>query len=246
MHMETTLTLNATPRMDHGKGPARRLRASGKLPAVMYGPDHAARAIAVEPRDIKTILAAPLGRNTVVTVSVEGTRTLAMLKGYSYHPLSRALEHADFYTVAVGRKITVQVPFLATGKSKGVATQGGILRQVYRTLPVLCTPDRIPAKLEADVTALELGQALHVRDLQLPEGVAVKLDAGQTVVSIVAPEKEERAAEAAPGATPAAGAAPAAGAKDAKAPAAGAKDAKAPAAGAKDAKAPAKDAKKKK
>ncbi|MBI5516200.1 MAG: 50S ribosomal protein L25 [Deltaproteobacteria bacterium] len=245
--METTLTLNATPRDQHGKGPARRLRASGKLPAIMYGPGETARSIAVDPKDIKAILAAPLGRNTVVTVSVEGSRTLAMLKGYAYHPLTRALEHADFYTVAVGRKIIVPVPFHTTGKSKGVATQGGILRQIYRTLPVLCTPDKIPAKIEADVTALELGQALHVRDLALPEGVAVKLDAGQTVVSIVAPEKEERAAEAAPGAAgaaPGAAAPAAAGAKDAKAPAAGAKDAKA--APAKDAKAaPAKDKKKK-
>jgi large subunit ribosomal protein L25 len=225
----TSITVTATTRSATGKGPARRVRNEGKLPAVAYGPGEEGHSIAIYAKDVKAILNAPLGRNTVVTLSVDGVTSLALLKSYEYHPVTRALEHADFYKVTLDRKIVVRVPFILTGKSKGVATQGGLLRQIYRELPVVTTPDKIPAKIEADVTNLELGQSLHVRELGLPDGVTVKLDAGQTVASIVAPEKEEKAA-AAPGA--AAAPAAAAPAKDAKA-AAPAKDAKAAAPAAK-------------
>lgn len=113
------------------------------------------------------------------------------------------------------------MPFVLTGKSKGIANEGGILRQIYRSLPVVTTPDKIPAKIEGDISNLGLGESLHVTKLILPEGVSIKLDASQTIVSIVAPEKDTEAAkaaaapEAAPkGAAAAKGAAPA---KDAKA-----------------------------
>jgi large subunit ribosomal protein L25 len=228
--MDTSITIKATKRSGHGKGPARRLRAAGKLPAVVYGPGHDAHSIVVEPKDVKQILSAPLGRNTVVTLDIDGASQLAMLKSFDYHPLTRDMEHADFYTVQLERPIIIEVPFSTTGKAKGVA-EGGILRQVFRKLPVKCTPDKIPSKLEIDVSNVGLNEALHVRELPLPEGATVMLDAGQTIVSVVAPEKE-RAEEkaAAPGAAaPAAGAAaaPAAGAAKGAAPAG-----KAPAAGA--------------
>jgi large subunit ribosomal protein L25 len=218
----TSITVSASKRPNHGKGAARRTRAEGKVPAIVYGPAEASRAIAVNAKDVKAILGAPLGRNTVVTLDVEGTTSLAMLKAYEHHPLTRDVVHADFYTVKLDRAVVVPVPFVLTGKSKGVAVDGGVLRQIFRTLFVRCTPDKIPAKIELDVTNVGLGESLHVRDITLPEGVAIKLDAGQTVASVVAPEKEEVKA-AVPGA-PVAAAAPAG--KDAKA-AAPAKDAKA-------------------
>lgn len=238
----TTITLQGKARTGSGKGPAGRVRARGSLPAIVYGPGAPARSIEINPRDVRSILASPLGRNTLVTLSIDGQSTLALLKNYEHHPLTREVLHADFYTVTLDRPITVQVPFLLTGKSKGVATQGGILRQIFRTLPVQTTADKIPARIEADVTALELGQSLHVRELTLPAGVTVKLDQGQTIVSVVAPEKDEArgAGEAAAAAaTPAAGAAPAgkaAAAPAGKAAAPAAKDAKAAAPAAKDAK----------
>lgn len=226
----TSITIQATTRSNTGKGPARRTRGEAKVPAVMYGPGDKGHPIAITAKDVKAILASPLGKNTVVTLSLEGKSTLALLKSFDHHPLTREIRHADFYTVTLDRKILVRVPFVLTGKAKGVATEGGVLRQVYRDLPVLTTADKVPSKIEADVTNLGLGQSFHVKELTLPEGVSVKLDPGQTVASIVAPEKEEAKA-----ATP--------GAPAAAAAAAPAKDAKA--APAKDAKAPAKDAKKK-
>jgi large subunit ribosomal protein L25 len=224
--MQTTISLKSTRREAGGKGPARRLRAAGKLPAIVYGPGHESVAVAVDPKDVLTILNAPLGRNTVVTLEIDGKGQLAMLKTFEYHPLTRELEHADFYTVALDRAIIVEVPLHTTGKPKGVA-EGGILRQVYRKVPVKCTPDKIPAHLDIDVTNLELGSGLHARELPLPPGVTIMLEPGQTIVSVVAPEKEEKVAgpEAA-AAVPGAPAAP--GAPGAAAPAAGAA---APAAG---------------
>lgn len=210
MAMQTAITVKATKRSASGKGPARRLRAAGKLPAIVYGPGHEAMGIAVDPKDVRTILNAPLGRNTVVTLTIDGESQLAMLKSFEYHPVTRAIEHADFYTVRLERPIVVEVPFTTTGRAKGVATGGGVLRQVFRKLPVKCTPDKIPAHIEVDVTNLELNASIHVRELPLPEGVTVMLDPSQTVVTVVAPEeREERGAAPAAGAAPAGAAAPA-------------------------------------
>jgi large subunit ribosomal protein L25 len=232
----TSITIQSITRTNTGKGPARRTRAQGKLPAVMYGPGDVGHPIAVDAKDVKAILASPLGKNTLVTLAFEGRSTLALLKAVEHHPLTREIRHADFYTVTLDRKIVVRVPFVVKGKAKGVASEGGILRQIFRELPVITTADKIPSKIEVDVTTLGLGESLHVRDLNLPEGVAVKLDANQTVVSVVSPEKDDGKG-AASGAQAEAKAAPA---KDAKA--AAAKDTKAAPA---KAAAPAKDAKKK-
>jgi large subunit ribosomal protein L25 len=172
-----------------------------------------------------------------------------MIKDYTYHPVTRALEHVDFVQVKLDQEVMVELPLIFTGKPIGL-TQGGIIRQVYRTVPIRSLPDKIPVKVEVDITHLELGEHVATKDLKLPEGVKVRLPDEQTLIAIVTPEKDRSAEEAAaaavpgaPGAAPVAGAVPAAGA----APAAGAKDAKggaAPAAAAAAA-APAKDAKKK-
>jgi large subunit ribosomal protein L25 len=218
----TSITIQASARTAGGKGPAGRVRAGGKVPAIVYGPGEKGRAIAVEAKDIRAILHSPLGGNTVVTLTVDGHTQLALLKSFDHDPMTRGVVHADFYSVSLDRPITVQVPFVLTGKSKGIANEGGILRQIFRSLPVVTTPDKIPAKIEGDITNLGLGESLHVRELVLPAGVAIKLDGSQTVVSIVAPEKDTEVAKV-PGAPEAKAAAPAG--KDAKAPAA--KDAKA-------------------
>ena len=220
--------VTAQPRNEHGKGAARRLRKTGIVPAVAYGKDLAATSLQLSPKEILTVLKSERGQNTVLQMKVEGGNDmLVMIKSYSYHPVSRSLEHIDFVEVKLDRQVEVEVPLVANGKAVGVAA-GGILRQVFRTLPVRCLPDRIPLKLECDVTALELGEHIATKDIAVPEGVEVRLAPELTIVAVVAPEKD-RSEDAA--ATPgAAAAAPAAGGK---APAAGDKKAE-----------PAKDAKK--
>ncbi len=224
--MTTMQTLTAKPRTPAGKGETRRLRSAGQVPAIAYGKGLTATALAIAPKDVLTILRSEKGKNTVVQLKVEGQADLlAMIKDYSYHPLTRSLEHVDFVQVKLDQPVTVDVPLITHGKAAGV-TLGGILRQVYRTLPISCLPEAIPLKIEHDVTNLSLNEAAATKDLTLPPGVTVLLPAEQTVVSVVAPEKD-RTEDVAPVAG-AAAAAPAAGAAGAKAPAAAApaKDAK--------------------
>ncbi len=216
-------SLKAQNRNAAGKGAARRLRREGFVPAIAYGKGRPTTAISVSPKDVTAVLKTELGRNSVVELDLAGQKMLAMIRDYTLHPLQRDLEHVDFIEVHLDKPVDVDVPLIPRGKAVGVTT-GGVLRVVYRTVPVRCLPDKIPAKLEADVTHLELGMHVATKELKLPEGVVVRLPAEQTLIAVVAPEKEEvveavPGAAAAPGAVPVAGAAPAA---PGAAPAAGA------------------------
>lgn len=230
-------TLKAHPRAPAGKSEARRLRRTGVVPAIAYGKSLPSTPIAVAPKEVATILRSDRGKNTVLELELEGKKLLAMIRDFALHPVKRELEHVDFIEVKLDKPVDVQVPLFATGKAVGVV-KGGVLRIVHRTVPVRCLPDRIPVKLETDVTHLELGQHVSTQDLKLPEGVVVRLAPEQTLVSVVAPEKEVE--EVAPGAAGVPGAVPAGGSVAPGAPGA---PAAAPAAA--DA-APAKEEKKKK
>ena len=237
------IEVTAKSRTANGKTAAARVRAEGQVPAVAYGHDFPATALSVDPKSIVAILANERGKNNVLKMDIDGKKNiLVMVKDYTFHPIKRSLTHVDFVEVRLDKPVDVQIPLFTTGKAVGV-TAGGMLRQVYRTIPVRCVPDRIPLKIEVDVTHLKLGEHIATKDLSLGEGVKARLPEEQTLVAVVAPEKERAEDEVSTSpAAAAAGAAPAAGAA---APAAGAaaagKDAKA-AAPAKDA---GKDAKKK-
>lgn len=211
------IPLKAQPRKTGGKSEARRVRRSGLVPAVAYGPGFPSTSIAVPPKEVASVLRSELGKNTVIELDLDGTKHLAMIRDFSLHPVERSLEHVDFIEVKLDRPVDVEVPLFATGKPVGV-TKGGVLRIVYRLVPIRCLPNQIPLKLEADVTNLELGEHIASQDLKLPEGVTVRTPPTQTLISIVAPEKEVEETPA-----PGAGAAAAAAAPGAAAPAADAK-----------------------
>jgi large subunit ribosomal protein L25 len=208
-------TLKAQSRAVGGKSEARRVRRSGFVPAIAYGKDLASMPIAVAPKEVAAILKSELGKNTVIKLDLDGKNFLAMIREFTVHPVERSLEHVDFVEVKLDRPVDVDVPLIPIGKAVGVA-KGGVLRVVHRVVPVRCLPDRIPVKIETDVTHLELGEHVATKDLKLPDGVTVRLAAEQTLVAVVAPEKEVE--EVVPGAVAAAGAAAVPGA----APAAGA------------------------
>jgi large subunit ribosomal protein L25 len=238
-------TLKAEVRTSGGKGPARQLRMKGLIPAVFYGPGKSPASLTVSPAEVTKLLGGEYGRNQIVTLEFGGAKELAVVRDLEVDPLSRKILHVDFYSVSRDRAVKTKVPFLATGRAAGVAA-GGVLRVIYRHLPVIGAPDKIPAKIEVDVASLEMHQAIRVKDLPLPAGVTVAYPPERPVVSVETKEKEiVEEGEAVPGAA----GAPVAGAA-AAAPAAAGKDAKAaPAAkGAPAAKAaaPAKDDKKKK
>lgn len=220
----TTQTLAAKPRQAAGKGAARRLRQGGLVPAVAYGKGLPATAIAVGPKEVAAILRSELGKNTLIELDLDGKKLLAMIKDFTVHPLARSLEHVDFVEVKLDHPVDVEVPLVTTGKAVGVA-KGGVLRIVHRMVPVRCLPNVVPVKITTDVTHLELGEHIATQDLKLPEGVIVRLAPTQTLVAVVAPEKEVEEAPA-PGAAVAATAAAGAAAPAAAGAAAPAADAK--------------------
>jgi large subunit ribosomal protein L25 len=226
------IKLNATRRDQSGKGPSRRLRKDAQIPAIAYGRDLAATSIAVSPKALLSVLTSPHGQNAVVELDVKGADKLTvMVRDYSYHPVTRDLLHADFLQIKLDQPVDVEVPFVCTGKAKGLVL-GGVLQQVFRQIPIRALPEKIPVNVEVDVTELDINESLKASQIKLQDGVVVRLPPDQTVVVVAAPEKttEEETAKAAPGAPggPAAAAAPAAGAK-AGAAAAPAKAAAAPA-----------------
>jgi large subunit ribosomal protein L25 len=218
------IKVTASRRDGSGKGAARRLRNEGRIPAVAYGKGLPTQSLAIAPDAIKSVLASARGRNTVVTLDVDGKAGLTvLLSDFQYHPVTRQLLHADFQQIHLDQPVNVEVPLELTGKAAGVVA-GGTLRQVFRKLPIRCLPGQIPVKIGYDVTELALDGHVPVKDLALPEGVSVRLPAEQTVASVVteivraeeevAPVAGAVAAAAAPGAAaPAAGAAAAAPAK---------------------------------
>ena len=219
------------------------------IPAVVYGRhSKTAQHIAVDPVEIKQAVAAPARLNTLIQLKLDGQgEKLVLLKDFQLDPVSRQMLHADFLEVREGERVKVKVPLVLVGKPVGVLA-GGILSQAVRQIEVLALPTAIPDKIEVDVSHLKMAQALHINDVKLPEGIAVKPTVNFTVAVVSVPEKEEVVApppteEAVPGAegAPAAegskptapGAAPPAGEAKAAAPAPAAGKGAAPAAPAK-------------
>jgi len=176
--------IEAIIRAGRGKGEARQLRRDGRIPAVAYGSGLKPLSISVSPIPIAELLKGKFGRNTLIELNVDGQKPLAALLGeFQYDPVTRALKHADFLHVRMDRPIEVSVPVNFTGRAAGVVL-GGVLQQIFRTLPLSCTPDSIPASIEHDITLLEKGGFVTVADLQLPAGVQVRMPATQRLAVI--------------------------------------------------------------
>ena len=223
-----TRPLNAKIRTGSGKGPARRTRMAGMVPAVVYGP-HLEKplTISVDAKETKAAIRTPKHMNTVLGLNVEGKQITVLLKEFQLDPVSKELLHVDFIDVRENEQVKVKIPLVLVGKAEGV-TNGGILSQIRRDLEVWSLPGAIPEKIEADVTALKITGSLHINEVKLPAGVTVKSSFNFTIAVVTAPEIEkvvEVAAVAAVGADGKPVAAPAAG--DAKAGDAKAADGKA-------------------
>src|ERR1700722_14731939 len=167
--MMEIIKLTATPRPLSGKGPSRRLRKTAQIPAVAYGRELAATTLAISPKALLSVLTSPHGKNSVLELDVEGGDKLTvMVRDYAYHPLTRELMHADFLQIKLDQPIDVEVPFVCTGKAKGLVS-GGILQQVFRRIPVRALPERIPVSVEVDVTDLDMNESLKANQIKLPE-----------------------------------------------------------------------------
>lgn len=201
-----TMTLQAEVRTESGKGPARRLRLSGKVPAVVYGPGIQPTALTVNPTELLKGLRSKRGRNVAYDLTFGGKTALVMVRDVAVDPVTRELLHVDFLSVAPEKPVVVTVPLATTGRAKGVV-KGGQLNVTLRTVPLLSPPKVIPEEILLDVSGLDLGDLIAVKDLVLPEGVSSTLPADRTLVSVT---ENRRAIAAAEAAAAAAAAAPAA------------------------------------
>ena len=203
-------TLEAVKRSDKGKNEARRHRAAGRLPAVVYGTVKDGKApvgvpVTVDPKGLLRILHSDSGVNTLITLKLDGGSTQVLVKEYQLDPVTHALLHADFYQLAMDKAIVVTVPVLIRGESKGVKVQGGLLDFVTREIQVECLPANIPEHIDVDVSELELHGSIRLRDIASGDKWKAVTDGDTMLVHVVMPKAEESAtAAAAEGAAPAA------------------------------------------
>ena len=184
--------VEAQPRPDssRGKNEARRLRASGRVPAVVYGAKKKTLAVSVDPKQITRILASESGHNTIFDLQVDGEKGKVMIVDWQFDPLKGKLLHIDLKRIAMDEKIRVTVPIHCVGEAAGVKQQGGILDQVLREVEIECLPGDIPSHIDADVSHLEFGVVLRVKDL--PHGGTIKFitDEDQTIAHITSVKEE--------------------------------------------------------
>ena len=196
--------LNVEIRDQAGKGVARKLRAAGRIPGICYGKHDAPVAVSLEASALRRLLAASdAGLNTIISITGGGDLSgkQVLVRELQRDPVRGDYLHADFYTVDVTQTVDISVPIHIIGKATGVEFGGGVLDQALRELDLTCLPLAIPKEIVVDVTAIELGQSLHVRDIALPEGVELRSDGDLSVLSVVAASKaeEETPAEGAEG-----------------------------------------------
>ena len=180
-------TLTARPRSERGKNAARALRRSGRIPAVSYGHGEETRSLTVDALELEKLLGSISVENTLIELQVEGGDTSrALIREVQHHPFKPVVLHIDFYQVHAGERLTLQIPVRLVGTPVGVVDQGGVLDQVLYELDIECLPANIPATAELDVSGLDIGDSLRIRDIRLPD-VEILNDEDLTVCSVTAP-----------------------------------------------------------
>ena len=187
--------LAAEDRADAGKGAARRLRAAGRVPAVVYGHGSAPRPVSIDARELGHAMRTDAGANVLLELQVGSARHLALAKEVQRHPVRGTFTHVDFLIVRRGEKVTVAVPVHLVGEAPGVK-EGGIADQDLYQLQVEAEVTAVPEVVEADVSGLAIGDVLRVGDLKAPAGATILDDPEAPVVSVVPPTVEPVAEEA--------------------------------------------------
>ena len=191
-------TLEAKKRDGRGKNEARRLRVSGRIPAVVYGARREGQApegipVAVDPTEVLRILHSESGANTLINLKLDGGESRVMVRDYQLDPVTHQLLHADFYQLAMDKAIVVSVPVVVKGESAGVKQQGGLLDFVTREIQVQCLPTDIPEHIDIDVSELMLHQSIRVKDVAASPKWKAVTDGETMLVHIVMPKAEESA-----------------------------------------------------
>ena len=200
-----SVALKAYPRSQVQRAEVTKLRRAGRVPATIYGRQAKPQNLEISAKEISDLIHHSVSENLLVDLSVESdarSKRLALVKEIQHHPLDGKVLHVDFHEVAENEKVTVLVPVETTGEAAGVKTGGGTLEHVLFKLKVRCLPKDLPEQIVIDVTALEIGKAVHLGEIKAPEGVEILGDKHITVVAVAAPRAEEEvvATEAVPAA----------------------------------------------
>lgn len=188
------LDLTATMRTSVGNSPSRALRRKGNIPAVLYGPGSESVSLSISSLDLERALKKASVSQIVFNMSVQNAQTgsrTAMIKDLQIHPMSRKFLHVDFYEISKDRKITVDVPVVVKGKSKGIE-EGGMLQIIRRDIEVLCLPFDVPKSIQIDITDLEIGDSIHVKDLKIDGNVEIPAETNYTILTILSTKSEEK------------------------------------------------------
>ena len=196
--MATQVKLTASRRTGIGRSAVRKLKATGAVPAVIYGSKAEPEPLQVSKREISALLSHAAGENILVELEIagEGTNRLAMVQEVQHAPIGGDVLHIDFHAVSMDEVIEADVPLEPTGTANGVKNFGGLLEQSLRSLSIECLPRDLPDIISVDVSALNIGDSIHVRDIQLPSGVTATNPAELTVFSVLAPTVVEEVAPA--------------------------------------------------
>lgn len=189
--MAKQVKLSATRRSGIGRSAVRKIKAQGAVPAVIYGGKSQPESLQVSKRDISNILSHASGENVLVELEIEGEAgRVALMQEVQHSPLGGDILHVDFHAISMDEMIEADVPLEPTGIPEGVKTFGGLLEQNIRSLEIECLPKDLPDFISVDVSNLNIGDSIHVRDLPLPEGVTTRVQPDLTAFSVVAPTVE--------------------------------------------------------
>ena len=188
--------LKADIREELGKEANRKLRAQGLIPGVVYKKGSKALSLKVDTKKFFNILHTSAGENVIITLQIkEKEDKTVIIKEIQYDPVREDMFHVDFHEISLTEKITVNIPIEPKGEPEGVKTDGGILDHPLKELEIECLPTQIPERIDVRVENLKIGDAIRVKDLDIPEGITVLNDPEITVLSVVPPRVEEEPEE---------------------------------------------------
>src|ERR1035437_3539358 len=179
------ITLEAEPRPMSSKGSLKTMRVKGRIPGVAYGDDGASVTLSIDEKSIQEILKSKGGRNALITLKIGVASHPVLIKEIQRHPITRDLWHVDFHRISLTKKIETKVPVHVKGEAPGVKVGGGVLEHLVREIRVKCLPTEIPASIEVDISGLQLNQGIRAKELSLPKGVEILMDAESVVVHVL-------------------------------------------------------------
>jgi large subunit ribosomal protein L25 len=195
-----SVPLNAFPRSLGRRAGAKKLRASGRIPAVIYGRQSQPQNLEVSAKEMEDLVHHSVSENLLVDLAVKDDarpKRLALVQEVQHHPLNGYVLHVDFHEVSENEKVSIMVPLETVGEAAGVKTGGGVLEHVIFKLKVRALPKDLPEQLVVDVTHLELGKAIHLGEIKAPAGVEILGDKNVPVIAVAVPRTEEEEAAAA-------------------------------------------------